>query len=61
MGSLRGELSARIPTAVYLDLADLDTLAAALGQAQGREVARTARKIRRARDRKRERARRAAR
>jgi hypothetical protein len=66
MGSVRAELAARWPVAVYLDLADLDTLAEALAGSrprgrQGAAWSRTARKIGRARDRKRERARKAAR
>ena len=57
-----GELSARVPTAVWLNLAELDTVASALAQtrprSRDRQHDRLARKIRRIRDRKLKRARR---
>jgi hypothetical protein len=59
---MSGELSARVPTAVWLNLAELDTVASALAQTRprrgrDRQHDRLARKISRIRDRKLKRAR----
>jgi hypothetical protein len=59
---MSGELSARVPTAVWLNLAELDTVASALAQTRprgrDRQHDKLARKISRIRDRKLKRARR---